>query len=82
MTRTKIFRVDIQAVAKWMKGHYALPNDAVYKGAEYDPKSGKLSIELQHQTFEMVKHPPLVNGEGSGDSKEESKSTKKASKKK
>lgn len=80
MKRNKIVRMDVQAVAKMVIGHYALPADARFKGVELDSKNGKLAFELEHQTFEMVKNPPLVDGDGSEGKEKVDKAVKKASK--
>jgi len=61
MKRNKKVSVDIQAVAAMVKKHYNLPPDARFKGAEFNSKSGKVVIELEHQTFDLVNDVPVVD---------------------
>lgn len=76
MERNKKAVMEMKAVAEYVKQHYDLPPDARYKGSEYDKKSDKITIEFEHQKFDAVKSPPVVEKK-TEDSKKSSKSKKK-----
>ena len=87
MERTKKVRMDVQAVAEKVKEHYGLPPDTKCKGAKLDSKSGKITFDFEHQTFDLSKSPPLVIekpvvDDGKKGSEKMSKAVKKTSKKK
>lgn len=80
MERKKIVVMDMKSIAEYVKDHYDLPPDSRFKGVKYNSGNGKVYMEFEHQTFDMVKTVPVVEKKEESkdsDSGKESKTAKK-----
>lgn len=59
MERNKKIQVSMGALAPYVKAHYDLPPDAILQGSEYDADRDVVTMTFKHQTFDLVKNPPM-----------------------